>query len=508
MALASLTGKASAQGRATVPPGFWGSLLPSETKLRPRIAPWEAVPEPPTLTTLPVVPVAPGAAQVHIPLTASGPVYITAWARVVRLANIPGGGFDVGSDTTRWAPFYDFYWRDGDDPTHWVTLDIDAPADVRSTPGNRFRVFFKIEGWANDTLETVVEVQPKAENVLPDPYPYHRPPKLIDFGAARPAAEADIPGMEWSDSGYVGNAPVQPNTLLPQDPAAIPCWRTRLFHGYAQGWNGELGVYLNDDAFPDDSVEPISKGTDEHGRPFVRMHTRRLDRPVAIGSDSYGFQAAVLNGQAMDEWCSRTGIYRAQVVLPSRIGAWSAFWACGRQKDIKGGRWPPEIDFFEHFNGAFGLADWPMDGSTTTAGQHAGPYGSNERARAEGRMTNLWRLGHDPDLNLFAQIHDYACLITEDRVIHFVDGIETLSAPNMAWHEDPYSDEWDLFPYFTVAVKPPDGPRSAYDDGSGDLLVYGIQRYDLGSGYTLSDWTEPKPWANRSIRPDPEISGA
>jgi hypothetical protein len=235
------------------------------------------------------------------------------------------------------------------------------------------------------------------------------------------------------------------------------------------------------------------------------MHTRRLDRPVSVGEQEFGYQAAVLNGQAMDAWCARTGVFRAQVVLPSRVGAWSAFWVCGRQKDIKGGRWPPEIDFFEHFNGAFGLDSWPMDGSTTSAGQHVGSFGSNERARVEGRTTNLWRLGHAPDLNLFAQIHDYACYITEERVYHFVDGIETVSAPNMARHQNSDQDDWDLLPYLTVAVKPPEGPRALYEDGTGDLLIYGMQRYDPEAGFALSDWTAPKPWPNLKIGPDPDL---
>jgi hypothetical protein len=498
-------GAARAEGRSS---GLFRSGMAADLH-RPRAtppeaAPWEAAPRPPSVSVPRIVAVRPGAIEAHIPVTASGPIHFTAWVRATRLINVPMGGFNVGSDHSAWLPPFDLYWRDGDEPTHWVTIRIEAPEAMRQRPGSRFGVLFEIHGWSNDRLETIVEVQNGALNAMPETYPRHRPPLMIDFSAARPAVDLDITSMRWSDTGYVDNAPVISGSLNPQDPASTPCWRARLFHGYEQVGNGELGAYLNEYAFPNDAVEPLSIRVDSHGRPFVRMHSRRLAKPVTIGSNTYNFQAAVLNSQAMDEWCARTGVYRAQILLPSRVGAWTAFWTCGRQKDVRGGRWPPEIDFFEHFNGAFGLADWPMNGSTTTAGQHTGPYGSNNRTRVDGRTTNLWRLGHDTGVNLYTEIHDYACLVTEDRIYHFIDGIETISMPNMARHEDPANEEWNYMIYITNSVKPPEGPGGAYADGSGDLLIYGLQRYDLDSGYVLADWTEPRPWPNRKVMPDPD----
>jgi hypothetical protein len=468
------------------------------------LPPWESAPELTSVSAPARVEIPPGAAEVHIPLTAEGPISSTASVRAVRLVNVGGGGFDVGRDHADWLPPYDVFWRDGDELEHWLTLKIHAPESVRTKPGNLFRVVFRADGWRNDIVETVVVVVSGAVNELPAVYPHHRPPLHIDFSRATPAAELNVGEVAWSDNGYVGNAPTIEGTLLPQDAASTPCWRARLFHGYSQPGNGELGAYLNEFAFPEDAIDPISRGVDSNGRSFVRLHTRKLPRPVRVGEVDHRFQAAVLNGQSMDEWCARTGVYRTQVLVPNRVGAWSAFWVCGRNKENRGGRWPPEIDFFEHFNGAFGLDDWPMDGSTTTAGQHVGPFGSSRRERARGGSTNLWRLGFDQSVDIYAEIHDYACLITEDRVYHFFDGVETYSGPNMARHEDEENTAWDYMLHFTVAVKPPEGEGAEYDDGSGDMLIYGLQRYDLDAGYSLSNHVSERPWSNRKIMPDPD----
>ncbi len=442
--------------------------------------PWDRLPPRPSLSVADVQ-VPPGATKAHIRLVASGPIMATATA-ILSVSGGPGTSFDVGSGAG-WAPRFAVVWRPGDSPEHWVTIDILKP-DTRI--GASFKVNVIPEGFASaNWLSCLVTVAAGAVNALPSPMPFHRPPKRLDLRGSVPAAAQDMASIQWSDTGFVGNAV-----------SGTPCWRSRLAHGYAQGGNGELGAYLNADRFPTQAVRPHAKGVDGHGRSFARLHTRKLASPIQVESQSFGYQASVLTSQRLPEFCQRRGLWRAQFVSPDRPGAWSAFWMIGRDPATAGTIWPPEIDIVEQYNGAYGAAYFP---DSTSSAVHVGPHGSATRAKVDGLGTRLTKLGF-ADLDFFREIHEHACLVEDDWTWYFVDGIETLCHPTMTDREDG-GTAWDFFMLLNVAVKPAAG--DAYDQGSGDMLIYGVQVHRPGSGYELVDFTDAQPWANRKVLPDP-----
>lgn len=445
------------------------------------VKPWERMKPMPKLIVADTE-VPPGQRYAYVKVSASHKPESTAYVRV-GVSNYSGGGFNVGNGASqrKWVPQHLVVWRPGDDADHWITIDMQGGGRV----GNAVNVNFGPRGFSSDAgVGATIRIVEGAVNELPAQMPHHRAPLRLDLGAATPAADLDIAGMVWSDSGFVGNVPWG-------TPGAVPCWRSRLAHGYTQDGNGELGVYMNDDKFPGVAVNPQSIETDAQGRDVLRLHTRRLAQGVSDPgrpTTSYPFQASMVQAQTMPEWRARRGIFRAQCRTPDRLGAWSAFWLIGNG-------WPPEIDIFEHFNGAWGNG-WKGNGRETSSAQHVGEHSSNQRRRVDGRTFDLVDLGF-ADVDLYNEVHDYAVLIEDDYITHFVDGIETLQHSNMLDASDGNTD-WSFFPMLNVAVKPP-SHTDAYDKGNGDMLVYGVQRYDAGAGYELVPFDAPKPWANRKM---------
>ena len=121
------------------------------------------------------------------------------------------------------------------------------------------------------------------------------------------------------------------------------------------------------------------------------------------------------------------------------------------------------------------------------------------RVKVDGMGVRLTKLGF-ADLDFFREIHEHACVVDDDWTWYFIDGIETFCHPTMTDREDG-GTAWDFFVMLNVAVKPPAG--DAYDQGSGDMLIYGVQVHRAGSGYALVDHTDARPWANRKVLPDP-----
>lgn len=384
-------------------------------------------------------------------------------------------------------PFYSMYWRPGDDADLWVTLPIVNP---KGTTGNQFRLLINTAGLAGTYTEIIFRVDPAGVTPsLPGSMPVHRAPWLIDSSGAVIHAQADIANMQWSDSGFVGGGS-----------SGTPCWRTRLSSGYAQPGNGENGLYASTEIFPAVAITPHSKGTDINGRPFVKLLSTRFPEPVVYEGVTYPFQAAVLTGHRFPEWRNQFGLWRAQLVTPSQRGAWSAFWSVGVRPVGDNTIWPPEIDFFEHFNGAYG-GTYTQYG--TSSAQHAGVHGSVTRSKVNGLATELDRLGFPADFSEWTQIHDYACLVTEEYVTHFVDGIEVFQHRNINLPSDG-NNNWALYPLLNIAVKA--DPNDPFTSGTTEMLIYGVQHYNLGSGYTLTPYTETKPWPNRQILPVPNIT--
>lgn len=436
--------------------------------------------------------VPPGQRYAYIPIDADRHPILSNYSLVASVRNVSGGSINVGGGAG-WLSPYATYWRTGDDARHYVTVDMQYGRSV----GQKVEVLFNTQGggWRSDSGPSVViEIREGAVNALPATMPKHRPPKRLNLDGATAAADQDMATIKWSDTGFEGN-------VSRTAPGAKPCWTARLAHGYAQVGNGELGAYINSDKFPAEARSPHSKGVDASGRPYLRLHTERLPTPVDVGihfghpagSETYPFQAAVITGQMLDKFCRRRGIFRAQFTSADRKYAWPAFWCIGRWKNSpeKWSVWPPEIDFVEHFNDIYGAWDEATD---TSSAQHLGPFGQN-RQRVVGNRTNMRKLGWAQGFNFNTQIHDYACLIEDDFTWHFVDGVETFCCKTLT-NQPNGNVEFDFFPILNVAVKPPNRDH-AYADGSGDMLVYGIQGYDIGSGYKLEDFTEAQPWANR-----------
>lgn len=423
------------------------------------------------------IPIPPGATQAHVKVTYVQLDIRSTAAVKAGVSHRGAKGFKPNKDII--APKEYYFWRDGDDLDHWITFDIVNPS---SRVGDRFRASLKgagVAGWFGFDFEVVEG----AVNALPDQMPYHRPPYELVLPET-PTKDLDMTTVEWDETGFKDGKPV---------------WVTHPAYIYTQPGNNETGVYLPWAKQNAAGVDPHSLEVDKEGRPYVLLHTRKLPEPVVVKNKSFPHQASMLQGQELDEWCYRRGIYSAQLVLPDRVGAWSAFWACGRHGPSKNPMWPPEVDFLESFNGAYGA---PFHPDTTSAGQHAGLHGSVKRETIDGFELDLIDLGFSPELNFNTQIHDFTTVIEDAWITHFRDGIEFFRQRNILDPADG-NTEWDFYPIVNVAVK--DASGDDYDDGSGDMRWYGLQYYAPDSGYRLKPYTHPKPYPNREVLPRPRM---
>jgi hypothetical protein len=420
----------------------------------------------------------PGATQAHVKVTYAPSEILSTAAIRANTSTSNEIGFKVNRDIAS-PPDYAF-WRDGDDRDIWMTFEIKNP---RTTPGDGFRASIAgigIAGWFAFEFEIVEG----AVNELPAEMPYHRPPYALML-PDEPTIGLDMAKVEWDETGFKDGRPV---------------WKTHPSHLYTQPGNSETGVYYPWTEKNAYGEEPHSLQVDAEGRPYVRLHTKKLAEPLDLGNGKvFPHQASMLQAQTLDEWCHRRGIYSVQLVLPSRKGAWSAFWACGRRGPERRPMWPPEIDFLESFNGAYGAAYTP---DNTSAGQHAGMHGSIKRESIDGFGGDLIELGFAPDFDFNTQIHDITTVIEDEWVTHFRDGVEFFRHRNILDPADANTD-WDFYPIINVAVRDTSG--GDYDQGTGDLRWYGLQYYALDSGYELVPYPLPRPYPNREILPRPKM---
>ncbi|CAA6689516.1 MULTISPECIES: hypothetical protein [unclassified Lentimonas] len=420
----------------------------------------------------------PGATEAHVKVTYALPEILSTSVIRGNTSTSNELGFKVNRDVEPPEGF--FLWRDGDDHDIWLTFKIKNP---RTNLGDGFRASISgvgLAGWFAFEFEIVEG----AVNELPEEMPYHRPPYALLL-PEQPTLDLDMTAVEWDETGLKDGRPV---------------WRTHPSHSHLQSGNGETGVYYpwaEKNAYGE---EPHSLQVDAEGRPYVKLHSKKLAEPLDLGNGKlYPHQASMLQAQKLDEWCHRRGIYSAQVVLPSRRGAWSAFWACGRRGPERRVMWPPEIDFLESFNGAYGAKYWP---DTSSAGQHAGMHGSVKRESIDGFAAELSELGFSAELDFNTQIHDITAVIEDDWITHFRDGVEFFRQRNILDPADGNTD-WDFYPIINVAVK--DASGGAYDQGTGDMRWYGMQYYALDSGYELVPYPLPRPYPNREILPRPKM---
>lgn len=465
--------------------------IPTKARSSESLAPWEVLPTKVektlaindlyvpvnTIRAIPVL-IPPGAKKAHIKLTylaATTEKYgreVRTTARMEVTSSSTGQiGFDDAADLD--VPKQSFFWRDGDDADLWVTINILNP---KIANGNRFKINFGGGGLAG-SVATYVQVAEGAINELPAMLPYHRPPYKIDLSGITATQNLDMASIEWSETGYKNDL---------SNGKAV--WRTRPSHGRDNfSNNGETGLYMDEVFDPKNSITPHSKGVDRNGRPFVRLHSDKFLTPVNYKGRDFYQQAVMLQGQRISEWLHRRGIYRAQIVSPSQTGAWSAWWTIGVKLSTKASMWPPEIDFMEHFNGAFNN---PFDQYTSASGQHAGPYGGN-RQRVDSNAIYLDKLGWDSSFNLWTQIHDYVCVIDDEWVTHFIDGVETFRNRNISDPADGNTD-WAYYPVINIAVRTSND--ASYNEGTKDLLWYGMQYYEPSIVPQFKEMTDNKPW--------------
>lgn len=219
---------------------------------------------------------------------------------------------------------------------------------------------------------------------------------------------------------------------------------TSLAHGRTQVGNGETGYY----------------GTVDLGG-FVRspeglvLSSRRLAEPVPVGSPPtlYPFLATMLSGHRTPETWFRHGSVEWVVKMPNRRGSWPALWLL----PVDG--WPPEIDAYE----GFGYNESWRFSSDLSTNLHGGDSLRRTFTRPAMRM-KMSSFGL-PD-TLDSEFHVFAVTVTPEWITMFVDGVETMRYAN------PFKGEtW--YPLTNVAVKA--RPVSAYDDGSGDMILRSLK---------------------------------
>ena len=215
---------------------------------------------------------------------------------------------------------------------------------------------------------------------------------------------------------------------------------TRLPHGRTQTDNQETGFYA-----PRDWGNFATDGDD------LILKTWKLDGPHIVDRYATYHVASVLSGHKATDTHIKYGTFEFEAKMPSRMGTWPALWFLSP----KG--WPPEIDLFE------GFYHVPNKHDQLSSGMHFGEEGNWQRGRTlvrwAGRHT-MSDFGLKPTLT--TEFHKFACTITPEWVVMYVDGVETIRLAN------PFAGvTW--FPIANVAVKA--DPKAAYTDGSGDMAV-------------------------------------
>lgn len=215
---------------------------------------------------------------------------------------------------------------------------------------------------------------------------------------------------------------------------------TRLPHGRTQTGNKETGFYA-----------PKGWGNFAIDGDDLILRTWKLDSPHIVDSYATYHVASVLSGHRATETHLKYGTFEFEAMMPSRAGTWPALWFL----PPKG--WPPEIDLFE------GFYHTPNKHNQLSSGMHFGEEGNWQKGRTlvrwAGRHT-MTDFGLKPTLT--TELHKFACTITPEWVIMYVDGVETIRLAN------PFAGvTW--FPIMNVAVKA--DPADTYDKGTANMVL-------------------------------------
>ena len=404
---------------------------------------------------------------VWVPVTLDHTDMQTVLLRVTRAQNANPATINVGGNQAAYLPKDVYRWSPGDDLTHYVRLQL---------PGSSYRdgqqVIYQMSVVGANKGSITVRVTFRNGAQHPDmPAQRHRAAYKLDLSTAQRANVFNPATLKHSDSGF--------------DAQGNPCWRSRLSHGYSQQGNGETGLYMNEERFPGMADRPVTYDAAENA---IRLHTKAApdNAPYMHERVAYKHQAAMIQGQTLDEVCGNAGVWRMVAKSATRQYSWPAFWLVGRgSQGANGGytQWPPEIDIMEQFNGSWGAAYTEF---TTSCGQHYGRAGSNERAGSKGYVIETDRYLGETEPN--TAMHSYACAVqwsgNDAWVTFFFDDEEIATQVLLARHQD-MQTRLTLYPMANVAVRALGGNADSYNNNArtGDMLVRDIGYYP--SGYNL-----------------------
>lgn len=394
----------------------------------------------------------------------------TVLLRVSRVKNASPATINVGNSSSqaRYIPADVYRWSPGDDLTHYVRLQLPGSA---YNDGQQIIYQMSVVGANTGSFSVKVTFRDGAQH--PDmPAQRHRAAYKLDLSNAVRANEFEPSTLTFSDSGF--------------DKDGNPCWRSRPSHGYSQPGNEETGLYMNEERFPGVADRPVTYDVAENA---IRLHTKAApdNAPYMHDRVTYAHQAAMIQGQTLDDVCGSEGVWRMVAKCPTRQYSWPAFWAVGRgNQGAKGGytQWPPEIDFMEQFNRSWGAAYTEF---TTSCGQHYGDAGSNRRVGVKGYVIETDKILGVTEEN--SERHSYAGAVVwkgnEAWVTFFFDDMEITTQVLLARHQD-METRLALYPIANVAVRQPDdhpGNADSYnnDPRPGDMLIYDIGYYPTGA---------------------------
>lgn len=361
------------------------------------------------------VAVAPGAREVHVPVTLDRPTPNTVHARVLtRNGRLPGGAIE-GRHFERLDGVVVF--RPGDPLVQTVRVSL------RGMPeGARFELHFPegVDGAHVADPRGQIRAVEGAPPTVARTAGFREPRRFAASGT--PAYRLDPARARWSDGG---------------GPEAFS---TRLPHGRTQPGNAETGLYLD----PDRHAAPRAPIAVEEG--VLVLRSQELDRPIRHEGEMWRHGAAVLTGEKMPATHVAYGQYEWEAKMPDRRGAWPALWLLPTRG------WPPEIDVYEGFGDS---PDWNFarDISANLHGGAAGKRSFTVPLRIDARR--FYGISGMSD-----GYHRYAVDIAPDFITWFVDGTEVYQAVN------PFAGvTW--FPLMNVAVK----HEGAFTGGSGAMRI-------------------------------------
>lgn len=364
----------------------------------------------------------PGSSVAYVPISLDRPTPNTVIARVT---TEDGTGLVRGVAGVNYQSIYtSVIFRPGDPLTKTVEVPI-----LLGIPQADFVVRFVEAPWGGQmgTDRAVVQCDflqpPTEEQVAGRDARTFAPSGTLQWKMSRET-------LKWSDAGH--------------DKA----WSTKLPNGRSQPGNQETGIYLDGWVYRDYGIEAPLRYTDEG----LVMHTQKLAEPISWDGIGYNYGAIALSGHNTRPVQIGYGQYEFTARMPTRRGAWPAFWL------ISTAGWPPEIDIYE----GFGFESWWNFDRHTANTIHGGANIMRTFQRGTFMDTQaIYGIG-----GFTEDFHVFAVDIQPDYITWFIDGQETWQAVN------PFAGfRW--YPIMNVAVK----TFSDYIDGSGDMIVKDVKVY-------------------------------